>query len=289
MRDATLRRLLVTVTVLWLLLILALPFAYVFAQAFSGGFAAFAAALGHPDALAAIRLSATATTVALVANTVFGVAAGWALARTRFPGRSVVLALLDLPIAVSPVVAGLMFVLLFGRQGWFGAWLERVGLKVVFGLPGILLATCFVTLPFIAREVLTVLEESGTAEEEAALTLGASRWQVLAHIVLPSIRWALFYGMVLTVARALGEFGAVSVVSGNVAGVTQTLPLRIEAVYTDYDTVGAFAAAVPLTIMAALTILARKVVEAVSGRERARAGAAEGVGQREEVATWTSA
>ncbi|HEY3317975.1 MAG TPA: sulfate ABC transporter permease subunit [Coriobacteriia bacterium] len=285
-RSLPIRGLLISVTVAWLLLVLALPFAYVFSQAFAGGFAVFRDALAQPEALAAVRLSAIATTVALVANLVFGVAAGWALARTRFPGRSLVLVLLDLPIAVSPVVAGLMFVLLFGRQGWFGPWLEAVGVKVVFALPGILIATTFVTLPFIAREVLTVLEETGTAEEEAALTLGASRTQMFVHIVLPAIRWALFYGVVLTAARALGEFGAVSVVSGNIAGQTQTLPLHIEAAYIDYDVIGAFASAVPLTVMAALTILAQKVVAALSSRERG-ARVAE-VSPTEGAPGWTS-
>lgn len=287
MRKLPVRGILVTVTIAWLLLILALPFAYVFVQAFSEGLEAFAAALSDQDAVAAIRLSATATAFAVVANTVFGIAAGWALARTRFPGRSIVLVLLDLPIAVSPVVAGLMLVLLFGRQGWFGGWLETAGLKVIFGLPGILLATMFVTLPFIAREVLTVLEETGTAEEEASLTLGASRLQMFVHIVLPQIRWALFYGLVLTTARALGEFGAVSVVSGNIAGSTQTLPLRIEALYIDYETIGAFASAVPLTVMAALTILAQKLVERLSRRVPAEVSSHEPLAEGEPQ--WTSA
>lgn len=255
------RRLIVGFTAGWLLLTLALPFASVFVAAFGNGFGAFVAALVAPEALHAAYLTTLGVVVAMAANAIIGVAIAWSVTRTRMPGRSLLVPLLDLPIAVSPVVAGLMFLLLFGRQGWFGSWLDALGIRIVFAVPGILIATTFVTLPFVAREVISVLEETGTAEEEAASTLGASRFQTFVHIVLPTIRWALFYGLVLTAARALGEFGAVSVVSGNLIGQTQTLPLHIEQAYTNYHTAAAFAAAVPLTVVALLTIVASKLLE----------------------------
>lgn len=269
------RRLLIAFAVSWLLLMLLLPLVSVFAAAFGDGVDAFIEALLDSDALHAAMLTAIAVLVSAVVNTVFGIAAAWTVTRTQLPGRRAIRVLLDLPIAVSPVIAGLMFLLLFGRQGWFGQALQALDIKIVFALPGILIATIFVTMPFVAKETIAVLEETGPAEEEAAATLGASPWQTFVHVVLPSIRWAVFYGLVLTTARALGEFGAVSVLSGNLIGQTQTLPLYIEHAYVSYETTAAFAAAVPLTLLAVLTISAHKVVEWFTSRERGRALAEE--------------
>jgi len=269
------RALVVGSALLWLTAVLALPFASVFAAAFSEGFGTFARALADPAAIHAAWLTFVAVVSALAFNLVFGIAAAYTIERTTLPGRRVISTLLDLPIAVSPVVAGLMFLLLFGRQGWLGKVLESLDIQIVFALPGIVLATIFVTLPFVAKEVSAVLREMGTAEEEAAATLGASPAQTFLHVVLPSIRWALFYGSVLTAARALGEFGAVSVLSGNLIGRTQTLPLFIEQAYVNYQTTTAFALAVPLTLLAVLTIAAQKVLEWLSSRERGRAASEE--------------
>ena len=265
------RPIIITIAVCWLAVVLALPFASVFIAAFADGLPAFIAALVMPEVLHAAWLTVLAMVAALVFNLVFGIAAAYAVERTRLPGRRIIALLLDLPIAVSPVVAGLMFLLLFGRQGWFGPLLESLNVRIVFALPGILLATIFVTLPFVAKEVIGVLRETGPAEEEAAATLGANRVQTFLYVVLPNIRWAVFYGLVLTAARALGEFGAVSVLSGNLIGSTQTLPLYIEQLYTNYQTTAAFAAAVPLTLLAVATIAAQKVLAWFSSRERARA------------------
>lgn len=265
----------VGIALAWLGLVLVLPFASVFVAAFADGVPAFLAALSKPELLHAAWLTLVAMFAALAFNLVFGIAAAYAVERTRLPGRGIIVTLLDLPIAVSPVVAGLMFLLLYGRQGWFGDLLGKLDIKIVFALPGILLATIFVTLPFVAKEVLAVLRETGPAEEEASATLGARPWQTFLHVVLPNIRWAIFYGLVLTAARALGEFGAVSVLSGNLIGKTQTLPLFIEQAYTDYQTVTAFAAAVPLTLLAVLTIAAQKLMDRFSSRERTRLAAVE--------------
>lgn len=265
------RPIIITVALAWLALLLVVPFASVFVTAFAEGLPAFIASLRSPEALHATALTITAVLVALAFNLFFGIIAAYAVERTRLPGRRAIALLLELPIAVSPVVAGLMFLLLFGRRGWFGPLLDALDIKVVFALPGILLATVFVTLPFVAKEVMGVLHETGPAEEEAAATLGANRVQAFFHVVLPNIRWAVFYGLVLTAARALGEFGAVSVLSGNLIGSTQTLPLYIEQAYVDYQTTAAFAAAVPLTLMAVGTIAASKALEWVGSRERARA------------------
>lgn len=269
------RPVIIAIAVGWLALVLVLPFASVFIAAFADGLPAFIAALTTPEALHAAWLTILAMVVALAFNLVFGIAAAYAVERSQLPGRRIIALLLDLPIAVSPVVAGLMFLLLFGRQGWFGPLLSSLDVKIVFALPGILIATIFVTLPFVAKEVIGVLRETGPAEEEAAATLGANPVQTFFHIVLPNIRWAVFYGLVLTAARALGEFGAVSVLSGNLIGQTQTLPLYIEQMYTNYQTTAAFAAAVPLTLLAVATIAAQKLLEWVGSRERAKAATEE--------------
>ena len=269
--EGAARPVLITLAVSWLAVALLLPFGSVFIAAFADGFPAFIAALTMSEALHAAWLTILAMLAAMAFNLVFGIAAAYAVERTRLPGRRIISALLDLPIAVSPVVAGLMFLLVFGRQGWFGPLLSSLNVRIAFALPGILLATIFVTLPFVAKEVIAVLRETGTAEEEAAATLGANRVQTFLFVVLPNIRWAVFYGLVLTAARALGEFGAVSVLSGNLIGQTQTLPLYIEQIYTNYQTTAAFAAAVPLTLLAVLTIAAQKLLAWFSSRERAKA------------------
>jgi len=271
------RRLAIGAALGWMALVLLLPLALVFTTAFSDGVGAFFSALANPDLLHAALLTLIAAICALAFNVVFGVAAAWTVTRTKLPGRGLISTLLDLPVAVSPVIAGLMFLLLFGRQGWFAPLLERSGIQIVFALPGIVIATIFVTMPFIAKEVIAVLNETGPAQEEAAATLGASPVQVFMQVVVPSIRWAVFYGLVLTAARALGEFGAVSVLSGNLIGKTQTLPLFIERAYVNYETQIAFAAAVPLTMFALFTIGAQKVFAWWSSRRRSTANAEETV------------
>lgn len=266
--PAARRRTAIGIAVGWMALVLVLPLALVFATAFGEGIAAFFSALSSPAFLHATLLTTIAAVCALVFNAVFGVVAAWAVVRTTLPGRRLISILLELPVAVSPVIAGLMFLLLFGRQGWFAPILERTGIQIVFALPGIVLATIFVTMPFVAKEVTAVLQETGTAQEEAAATLGASPWRVFTDIVVPNIRWAVFYGSVLTAARAVGEFGAVSVLSGNLVGKTQTLPLFIERAYSNYQTQAAFAAAVPLTMFAVLTIIAQLLFGWWSARRR---------------------
>jgi len=264
--EGAARPVVIGVAVAWLAVALVLPFVSVFVAAFADGVPAFFAALSTPEVRHAALLTCLAVLAALGFNVVFGVVAAYAVERTRLPGRGVILTLLDLPIAVSPVVAGLMFLLLYGRQGWFGPLLETMDVRIVFALPGIMLATIFVTLPFVAKEVVALLREIGPAEEEAARTLGASKAQTFLHIVLPNIRWAVFYGSILTAARALGEFGAVSVLSGNLIGKTQTMPLYIEQAYVNYQTTAAFAAALPLTLLAVLTIVAQKALARLGRR-----------------------
>jgi len=265
------RRLIVGGAIAWLLVALALPVASVFITAFSKGWPAFAEALGRPEVLHAVGLTLTAAAAAVVFSALFGVAAAWTVTRTKAPGRKLVPVLLDVPVAISPVIAGLMILLLYGRRGWFGGILDGAGIGFVFALPAIVLATVFVTLPFVAKEVMAVLEEEGEDGEQAAATLGANRVQTFLYVVLPNLKWAMLYGLVLTIARAVGEFGAVSVVSGNLIGKTQTLPLFIEHAYSNYDTVAAFSAAVPLTIVAGLTLVARSVVALLEKRRTAAA------------------
>lgn len=245
----------------------ALPVAVVIAQAASRGAAAWLAAIAAPDARAAIRLTLLTVAVALPLNALFGVAAAWSLARLRFPGRGLLIALIDVPFAVSPVIAGLLFVLLFGAQGWFGPWLIAHDLRVVFAPPGIVLATLFVTVPFVAREVLPLLEDEGAEEEEAARLLGAGGWQTFRRVVLPRIRWGVWFGAVLCAARAMGEFGAVSVVSGHIRGETNTVPLHIEILYDEYHIAEAFAVASLLLGVAAVTLALRWAVERRLRRE----------------------
>ena len=238
-----------------------LPLAAVFTEAFRKGAAVYLASFGGPDAIAAIKLTFIAAAIAVPLNLVFGLAAAWCIGKFEFPGRSVLTTLIDLPFAVSPVVSGLIYVLLFGAQGWFGPWLREHDIKIIFAIPGIVLATVFVTFPFIAREIIPLMQAQGSAEEQAAVTLGASGWQTFWHVTLPNIKWAVLYGVILCNARAMGEFGAVSVVSGHIRGETNTLPLHVEILYNEYNFVAAFACASILALLAVVTIVLKTIVE----------------------------
>jgi sulfate transport system permease protein len=255
------RWLLIGTALAFLAVFLVIPLAAVFTYALRKGVGEYLAAIAEPEAWAAIRLTLLAAAIAVPLNLVFGLAAAWLIARFRFPGRDVLLTLIDLPFSVSPVIAGLIFVLLFGRQGWLGPWLAGHGLQVIFAVPGIVLATVFVTFPFVAREVLPVMQAQGSDEEEAALSLGASGWRTFLRVTLPKVKWGVLYGVLLCNARAMGEFGAVSVVSGHVRGVTTTLPLHAEILYNEYNLTGAFAVASLLTLLALVTLAVKKYVE----------------------------
>lgn len=255
------RRVLLALTFLFLGLFLVLPLTAIFAEALRKGAAAYWAAVADPAALSALRLTVFAAAIAVPLNMIFGLAAAWAVARFRFPGRSALITLIDLPLAVSPVVTGLMYMLIFGLQGLLGRWLWDRGIEVVFAVPGIVLATIFVTLPYVARELIPLLEEQGEEEEQAARVLGASPWQTFWRITLPNVRWALLYGVILSTARAIGEFGAVSVVSGHIRGRTNTAPLHIEILYNEYNFAGAFAVATVLALTALATLAARAALE----------------------------
>jgi len=269
--EPRLVRVLLTGTCLTFLgLFLALPLAMVFTEAFSRGWAAYQAAVIHPEAIAALQLTLLAAVIAVPANVVFGVAAAWTIAKFQFPGRHLLITLIDLPFAVSPVISGLIFVLMFGRQGWFGPWLAEHDYRVIFAVPGIVLATVFVSFPFVAREVIPVMEAAGTEEEEAARVLGASGWQTFVRVTLPSVKWGVLYGVILCTARAMGEFGAVSVVSGKIRGRTTTLPLHVEMLYNEYNFQAAFAVASLLTLLALVTLAAKALVERRLARSLAR-------------------
>ena len=252
---------LIALALAFLALVVLLPLAAVFAQALEKGLGAYLRAIRQPETMAAIRLTLVTALLVVPLNTVFGVAAAWLIAKYRFPGRNLLITLIDLPFSVSPVISGLIFVLLFGSQGLCGQWLSDHDIKIVFATPGIVLATAFVTFPFVAREVQPALQAAGNAEEEAALILGASGWRLFFRVTLPKIRWALIYGIILCNARAMGEFGAVSVVSGHIRGVTNTVPLQVEILYNEYDFVGAFAVASLLTLVALATLVVKKVAE----------------------------
>ncbi|MGQ4648982.1 sulfate ABC transporter permease subunit CysW [Lyngbya aestuarii] len=252
---------LIGVAIAYLALILYIPAFNVFAQAFKGGVGAFFSNLTEPEFIHAVKLSMIIALIVVPMNTVFGLCAAWAITRHHFPGRVFIMSLLDVPFAVSPVVAGLMLVLLYGRNGWFGPILEAVDINVIFALPAMVLASAFVSMPFVAREVIPVLEEAGTEQEEAAKTLGAKDWQIFWRVTLPNIRWGLLYGVLLTNARVMGEFGAVSVVSGNIARKTQTLPLFVEEAYKQYQTAAAFSAAVLLAGLALITLVLKEILE----------------------------
>jgi len=261
-RDpAWLRLTLLAVALLFLGLFLAVPLAAVFTEALRRGVGAYFAAFREADALAAIKLTFLAAAIAVPCNLVFGVAAAWAIAKFQFPGKSLLVTLIDLPFAVSPVIAGLIYVLLFGAQGWFGPWLQAHDVKIIFAVPGIVLATIFVTFPFVARELIPLMQAQGNDEELAALTLGANGWQTFWHVTLPNIKWGLFYGVILCNARAMGEFGAVSVVSGHIRGETNTIPLHVEILYNEYNFVAAFAVASLLALLALVTLGLKSFVE----------------------------
>jgi len=252
---------LVAVSVGFIFLFLCLPLAVVLFEAFAKGWGAYWSELTQPDAQAAIELTLLTALVTVPLNTVFGVAAAWAITRFEFPGKSLLTTLIDLPFSVSPVISGLIFVLLFGAQGWFGEWLGAHDLKVIFAVPGIVLATLFITFPFVARELIPLMQEMGSEEEEAALSLGAGGWKTFFLITLPNIKWGLLYGVLLCNARAMGEFGAVSVVSGHIRGLTNTLPLHVEVSYNEYNFVGAFASASILAGLAIVTLVLKSLLE----------------------------
>ena len=252
---------LIAVALGFLALFLLLPLVAVFTEALSAGLGAYWAAISDPIARAAIELTLVVAGISVPANAVFGIAAAWAITRFDFPGKSILVSLIDLPFAVSPVISGLIFVLLFGAQGVFGPWLLEHDVKIIFAVPGIVLATTFITFPFVARELIPLMEEQGSEEEEAAISLGASGWQMFRRVTLPNIRVGLLYGIVLLNARAMGEFGAVSVVSGHIRGLTNTIPLHVEILYNEYQSAAAFAVATLLALLALVTLVAKRVLE----------------------------
>ncbi|MFG1298302.1 sulfate ABC transporter permease subunit CysW [Xanthobacter sp. V3C-3] len=252
---------LIVVALAFLGLFIGLPLVSVFYEALKRGWAAYVAAIIEPDALAAIRLTLIVAAISVTANLLFGLVASWSIAKFEFPGKSLLITLIDLPFSVSPVVAGLIYVLLFGAQGLFASWLQAWDIKIIFALPGIVLATIFVTFPFVARELIPLMQEQGTAEEEAAISLGASGLSTFFRVTLPNVKWALLYGVLLCNARAMGEFGAVSVVSGHIRGVTNTMPLHIEILYNEYQFVASFAVASLLALLALVTLIAKTILE----------------------------
>jgi sulfate transport system permease protein len=245
----------------FMFLFLVLPLAAVFTEALRKGLDAYLEALKEPDAWSAIRLTLITAAIAVPLNLVFGVAAAWAIAKYEFKGKSVLTTLVDLPFSVSPVVAGLIYVLMFGAQGWFGPWLQAHDIKIIFAIPGIILATVFVTFPFIARELIPLMQAQGNDEEQAAIVLGATGWQTFWYVTLPNIKWGLIYGVILCNARAMGEFGAVSVVSGHIRGQTNTMPLHVEILYNEYQSVAAFAVASLLALLALVTLAIKSIIE----------------------------
>lgn len=265
-------RLLVTgIVIVWLALFLILPLASVFVEALRQGLGAYFAAVVEPDALAAIRLTLLVAGIAVPANLIFGLCAAWCIAKFEFKGKSFLITLIDLPFSVSPVISGLIYVLMFGAQGWFGPFLKAHHIQIVFAVPGIVLATIFVTFPFIARELIPLMTEQGTEDEEAALSLGASGWQTFWRVTLPNVKWGLLYGVLLCNARAMGEFGAVSVVSGHIRGLTNTMPLHVEILYNEYNFVAAFAVASLLALLALVTLVLKSLLEWRFGDELAAA------------------
>jgi sulfate transport system permease protein len=259
---------LTTLAIGFLGLFLILPLVAVFTQAFEQGVGIYLASLTDPDAVSAIRLTLLTAAIAVPLNVVFGLSASWAIAKFEFRGKQVLLTLIDLPFSVSPVISGLVYVLLFGLQGWLGPWLADHDLQIIFAVPGIVLATLFVTFPFLARELIPLMQAQGSEEEEAALVLGASGWQTFLRVTIPNIKWGLLYGVILCNARAMGEFGAVSVVSGHVRGLTNTMPLHVEILYNEYNFVAAFAVASLLSLLALVTLAAKSVVEWRSHRDQ---------------------
>jgi len=255
------RAALIAVSLAFLGLLLAAPLAAVLGQAFAKGWQVYFESFTDPDTRAAIKLTLLTAAIVVPVNTVFGICASWAIAKFEFKGKSLLITLIDLPFAVSPVIAGLVFVLLFGSQGWFGPWFQERDIQVIFAVPGIVLATLFITFPYVARELIPLMQQQGSDEEEAAITLGASAWVTFVRVTLPKIRWGLLYGIILCNARAMGEFGAVSVVSGHIRGLTNTMPLQVEILYNEYNFVAAFAVASLLAVLAIVTLVLKTVVE----------------------------
>jgi sulfate transport system permease protein len=255
------RRVLISLAVALTVFFIVLPLAAVFIQAFDKGWAVWLAAVTEENARKAIYLSLLVTSIAVPLNVIFGLAAAWAIARFQFKGRNLLVTLIDVPFGVSPVVSGLIFVLVFGAQGWLGPWLSDHDIQIIFAVPGIVLATVFVTFPFVARELIPLMQSQGSEEEEAAIVLGATAWQMFRRVTLPNIKWGLLYGVVLCTARSLGEFGAVSVVSGHIRGLTNTIPLHVEILYNEYNYTAAFAVASLLSVVAVVTLLLKKVLE----------------------------
>jgi sulfate transport system permease protein len=258
----------ITLSLTFLAALLFAPLVTVFATALEKGFELYFGSFQDSDTIAAIRLTLTVAAIVVPINTIFGVAAAWAIAKFEFRGKSFLITLIDLPIAVSPVISGLIYVLLFGMQGWFGLWLQEHNISIIFALPGIVLATMFVTFPYVARELIPLMQQLGNDEEEAAITLGAGGIMTFFHVTLPKIRWGLLYGVILCNARAMGEFGAVSVVSGHIRGLTTTMPLHVEILYNEYNFVGAFAVASLLTLLAVVTLVIKTLVEWRTGYQR---------------------
>ena len=258
---------LLAVALVYLVLFLVLPLASVYAQALADGLGHYFASILDPDVLAAVRLTLLVAVIAVPLNLVFGIAAAWTVAKFEFRGKSLLITLIDLPFSVSPVVSGLIYVLLFGAQGWLGPWLQAHDIKIIFNVSGIVLATIFVTFPFVARELIPLMQQQGTEEEEAAIVLGAGGWQTFWRVTLPNVKWGLLYGVLLCNARAMGEFGAVSVVSGHIRGETLTMPLQVELLYNDYDFVGAFAVASLLSLLALVTLTLKSLLEWRFSRE----------------------
>jgi len=263
-----LRWMFITLSLVFLAALLFAPLATIVVMALDHGWRAYLAAFTDRDTIAAIRLTLVTALVVVPVNTIFGLCASWAIAKFEFRGKSFLITLIDLPLAVSPVISGMMYVLLFGLHGWFGVWLQEHGISIIFALPGIILATMFVTFPYVARELIPLMQQLGNDEEEAAITLGAGGWITFFRVTLPKVRWGLVYGVILCNARAMGEFGAVSVVSGHVRGLTNTMPLHIEILYNEYNFVGAFAVASLLTLLAVLTLVVKTLVERTGYRRR---------------------
>lgn len=267
MDSRLVRALLIGLTVFYIGIMILLPLVVVFAEAFAKGVGPYIEALQHEDAQSAIKLTLMVTAIAVPLNTVFGIAASWAIAKFEFTGKRVLITLIDLPFSISPVISGLLFVLLFGGESLLGPWLQAHDIHVLYALPGLVLVTMFVTFPFVARELIPLMEEQGTESEEAAVMLGAGGWQTFWHVTLPNIRWGLLYGVLLCTARAMGEFGAVSVVSGHITGLTSTIPLHVESLYNEYNSVAAFAVASILTLFALFTLLVKYVFERATAQD----------------------